>query len=50
MVSFASISIFEGLKNDSRLLKLDKLINWGRLRSYLTKIHKKNYEENLYRN
>ncbi len=46
MVTFASISIQERLKNDSKLLKLDKLINWERLRSYLVKIHKKDFNEN----
>ena len=36
----------ERLKNNSKLLKLDKLINWERLRLHLGKIHKKDFNEN----
>lgn len=46
MVSFASLSTKERLKNNSKLLKLDKLINWRRLESYLSGIHKNDINSN----
>ena len=46
MVTFSSLSMSERLKNNSKLLKLDKLINWERLRLHLGKIHKKDFNEN----
>ena len=37
----------ERLKNNSKLLKLDKLINWERLRLHLGKIHKKDFNPHI---
>lgn len=40
MTSFASLSVKHRLKDNSKLLKLDKLINWGRFERLLSGIHK----------
>lgn len=45
MVTFSSLSMSERLKDNSKLLKLDKLIDWERLRLSLGKIHKKDFNE-----
>ena len=46
MVSFASLSIKHRLKDNSKLLKLDKLINWNRFRDLLSGIHKNDIDSN----
>lgn len=40
MTSFATLSINERLRSNSKLAKLAKLINWPKLNKHLTKIHK----------
>jgi len=46
MVSFASLSVKHRLKDNSKLLKLDKLINWNRFRDLLSGIHKNDIDSN----
>jgi len=46
MNSFASLSVRHRLKDNSKLLKLDKIINWNRFRDLLSGIHKNDIDSN----
>ena len=46
MTSFASLSVRHRLKDNSKLLKLDKLINWNRFRDLLSGLHKNDIDSN----
>ena len=46
MTSFASLCVEHRLKDNSKLLKLDKLINWDIFRVLLSGIHKNDINSN----
>ena len=46
MTSFASLSARHRLKDNSKLLTLDKLINWNRFSGLLSGLHKNDIDSN----